>query len=858
MEKQEVLNYMENVAAINPMNPSAVMPPYSAMYGMLGHTLIGNEGEMPATEAPPMEAPVDQQQKQQLHSPLPQETQLVGQEQQQLQQQQHPDHHNNHHHHHHQPPLTTEEHENQTLLDNTNNDVKMPPLTTTTSTTLPTNTPVTSELKELATFDPNTTSSSMDTQDSSAETQKRRNPNPVQGNDNSLLAKKQHLTQIADEKKKLSSLRKNIREVMDTNQLDTNTLKAQHEESERLARMAEQQKLLREYQQREAVLTHFDRFVNEHRVKDPADLLLDDKKAASISAKTSQHQIAIKEDLDDEEEEEAKKSPAESFVESNDSKSVEEKDTPPAEVVTIDDSSDDDDCIVLSDDEVEEEEDDNDDPHNSGMHVKDEFNVPDHLGRVVINVGHPDDEEDIFIAPQIARTIKPHQIGGVRFLFDNIIESPKRFNDSGGFGCILAHSMGLGKTLQVVCFCDIFLRYTPSKWVVCVMPINTLQNWNAEFDMWIPKHSDNHEYIRPREFDVFVLNDQQKTLTARARVILQWKERGGVLLIGYELFRLLALKLNAGGKRRSKKQMNMDSNESRSPLMDEVYEALVKPGPDLIICDEGHRIKNAQAGISQALKQIRTRRRIVLTGYPLQNNLLEYWCMVDFVRPNYLGTRTEFCNMFERPIHNGLCVDSTPDDIKLMRYRAHVLHSLLVGFVQRRSHTVLQQSLPEKQEYVILTRMSELQKQLYDTFMNDIVRTKNVPNPLKAFAVCCKIWNHPDVLYDAMKAAETGMDMDIEGVDEVDTITPSTPNVHKNGFPPPAPGPPPPTAQSEPIAAQQSSGLLQENISNGNLISLASDVDNQNNSLSKSQFPEQTQLHNPLKNTTSKLNTFQR
>ncbi len=126
--------------------------------------------------------------------------------------------------------------------------------------------------------------------------------------------------------------------------------------------------------------------------------------------------------------------------------------------------------------------------------------------------------------------------------------------------------------------------------------------------------------------------------------------------------------------------------------------------------------------------------------------------MVDFVRPSFLGTKTEFANMFERPILNGQCTDSTPRDVRLMMHRAHVLHQQLRGFVQRRGHKVLQLSLPPKYEHVLMLRMTPVQRRLYRAFMEELLSAKrSVSNPLKAFAVCCKIWNHPDVLLNFLR-----------------------------------------------------------------------------------------------------------
>jgi transcriptional regulator ATRX len=61
-------------------------------------------------------------------------------------------------------------------------------------------------------------------------------------------------------------------------------------------------------------------------------------------------------------------------------------------------------------------------------------------------------------------------------------------------------------------------------------------------------------------------------------------------------------------------------------------QCLLQPGPDVLICDEGHLLKNDKTERVKALSSIQTRRRLLLTGSPLQNNLGEYYVMVDFVR----------------------------------------------------------------------------------------------------------------------------------------------------------------------------------------------------------------------------------
>jgi len=217
------------------------------------------------------------------------------------------------------------------------------------------------------------------------------------------------------------------------------------------------------------------------------------------------------------------------------------------ETINISSDSSCDDVILLEKDEGIDI-----DMNNSGLHVDDTKNVHDSEGRVLVNCNHFCDKEKVFLAPQIAKIIRPHQIGGIRFMYDNVVISRTQYDNTEGLGCILAHSMGLGKTLQVIAFIEIFLQHTTATTVLCVVPVNTLMNWVAEFDKWFPptNHLDDNDEVKPRNFTVHVLRDIHKTIDARSKVVTEWTEKGGVLLLGYEMFRLLTTSRNTRSRKK--------------------------------------------------------------------------------------------------------------------------------------------------------------------------------------------------------------------------------------------------------------------------------------------------------------------
>ncbi|XP_058055877.1 TATA-binding protein-associated factor 172 [Anopheles bellator] len=134
------------------------------------------------------------------------------------------------------------------------------------------------------------------------------------------------------------------------------------------------------------------------------------------------------------------------------------------------------------------------------------------------------------------------------------------------------------------------------------------------------------------------------------------------------------------------------------------------------ILDEGHIIKNGKTKSSKAIKQLVANHRLILSGTPIQNNVLELWSLFDFLMPGFLGTEKQFSTRFSRPILASRDPKSSPKEQEAGALAMEALHRQVLPFLLRRVKEDVLTDLPPKITQDLLCELSPLQERLYEDF----------------------------------------------------------------------------------------------------------------------------------------------
>ncbi|KAJ2824647.1 hypothetical protein GGI24_003353 [Coemansia furcata] len=459
----------------------------------------------------------------------------------------------------------------------------------------------------------------------------------------------------------------------------------------------------------------------------------------------------------------------------------------------------------------------------------------------LINTGHFDDQSDVMIPGFIAAQLKPHQLQGVRFMWRNLVMLSNHQSSTGDkgtsssgrlilaqHGCILAHSMGLGKTLQTITLIYTLLNavstptpipdFVGSNFNMCRMLIlcpPTIQaNWTAEFWKWTgvhPSMADVSSYHKAIDSPLLPLgfgdNDSilgkggmdrrtklpilqalhrelrrvvtqvinfglMQNMKMRLVALSAWHQHGGIMIMGYPGFRELMRVIDNCPRKRAMAAAatvasGRDSSSLPGPPDPELPQVLVRrylleEGLCLVVADEGHVIKNSDALLSKYVNMLKTKARMCLTGYLLQNNLIKYWTMVNFCSPKFLSELADFRNSYVNPIGNSLYLDSSPTDKHTSMLRMKALQSLLESIVDCRDMNVLHSQLPCKAEYVITCLLMPAQMRLYSAYLahvvgigpnsedSSIVQAASSQNLLVHCSVLSSICNHPAICHSVV------------------------------------------------------------------------------------------------------------
>ncbi|SPQ22420.1 4a88525c-3879-4092-bbe6-d59be0d62099 [Thermothielavioides terrestris] len=365
--------------------------------------------------------------------------------------------------------------------------------------------------------------------------------------------------------------------------------------------------------------------------------------------------------------------------------------------------------------------------------------VPGDKSRLIVNVTKESDEQGlIYINDHIGRSIKDHQIQGVRFMWNQVV-----VDSSVRQGCLLAHSMGLGKTMQVITLLVVIAESSSSpdesvrsqipeslrqSQTLILCPASLVDNWVEEISIWAPGG-----VLGPVHKMDASLSSEGRTLTLQ-----HWASAGGVLIIGYTMFTTL-----------------IRSDEETAKLLLET--------PNLVIGDEAHYMKNPESQRHQATANFKTMSRIAMTGSPLTNNVMDYYAMINWVAPNYLADIAEFRERFSNPIKEGLYADSEPHQKRKARRMLHVLKATVDPKVHRRDIQVLYDELPRKKEFIITLPLTKLQMRLYQTYIEWVTNLSGeaITGQARAWSLVAKlglVLAHPAIFKTVAEAqkAKTG------------------------------------------------------------------------------------------------------
>lgn len=319
------------------------------------------------------------------------------------------------------------------------------------------------------------------------------------------------------------------------------------------------------------------------------------------------------------------------------------------------------------------------------------------------------DAQTIYVDATLTAHLRPHQKEGVQFLYDCLVG----FRSLKYCGALLADEMGLGKTLMSICVIWTLLKQSPFadsssvvKKVLICCPVTLIDNWRREFKKWLDIN----------RIGVLALNNKQQTATKDKQDIVNFGKTNvyQVLIMSYEKVLSCA-------------------------------QELTSVGVDLLVCDEGHRLKSGSNKVLSVLNRLNVQRKMVLTGTPIQNDLNEFYNLVNFVNPGILGTQSEFQKAYLRPILRARDVNCmSKETIKDGKVKSAQLIELTKQFVLRRTKAVIRNYLTTKTDLVVFCPPTTLQKRQFllvlrslefNTMLN--AKSKDVLSMINVFRKIC-------------------------------------------------------------------------------------------------------------------------